>query len=235
MLRWWWGIYDHVFVAPHPFFRLRANGTKIGARESQLEAKLRPDERPDDFYDVVKRRAETVSWREVHHGAAPEEPQEKVYRAIWLLSCIGFQERADVELQKRIDAYCDDQRLYLPEDDYMPAALQPRIGQLLARFRIDSVTAWDEWNENSTELPLSAFDSPQPDIYLAKGRLHLPQPGVLITWKLDSTEALIAMTERARSQGRPEELFEGWYVDETAYCDVFNPRDFLDRDQRFLA
>jgi hypothetical protein len=60
--------------------------------------------------------------------------------------------------------------------------------------------------------------------------LHLLDLGVLLAWEIDSTEALIARTDHDLRQASPEELFEGWYADETSYCDVFNPRNFLKVD-----
>lgn len=52
-----------------------------------------------------------------------------------------------------------------------------------------------------------------------------------MTWGLDGTEALIALTGRAPETARPESFFEGWYADAGAYEDVFNPVGFMQRDQ----
>jgi len=72
---------------------------------------------------------------------------------------------------------------------------------------------------------------PQSITASAVRRLHLPDPGVLMTCGLDGTEALIALTERPLETAKPESFFEGWYADAGANEDVFNPVGFMQRDQ----
>ena len=182
-------------------------------------------------------RGENVTWEHVRQAVAPEEPKDVVYRAIWLLSCVGYRDRANRALQKRIDVFCDQERLYLPLDHTMPPNLEPATGRFLAHFGATTVTAWDEFRDNFAEVPLAAFRPEHPSIHIPNGLasrgvhgLHLPDPGVLLTWQFDCTEALVAMSDRALRQARPEEFFEGWYADETTYRDVYNPRDFFERE-----
>lgn len=222
ILTWWAGIYDHAFIAPHPFVRVQGFGG-LGCE-------------PYPHDDVIKAQGEAVSWSAVHRSVAPVRTREEVYLAIWLLSVLGFTERADIELQKRIEAYCRQERLYLPEEFGHSAIMEPAIGRFLARFDVPSVSAWDEFRDNVVELPLSDFDRDQPAIRLPKSTtsasiwgLHLPDPGILLTWDFEATEIIIGMTERALKQARPEEFFEGWYADERTYSDVFNPPSFLER------
>jgi len=237
ILTWWKGIYDHVFVALHPFYRVRAEDAGPAGAPPAYEDRLGWDRRPKDFDDAIKARGESVSWDEVHRSVAPEEPRELVHRAIWLLSCVGLRPRANVALQERILDHCERQSLYMPFDDFMPPNLEPAIGRFLKGFGATSVTAWDEFRSYSTEIPLSDFDAARPSNRLPEGQtgsgvygLHLPDPGVLLTWEFDCAQALVALSDFALRQCRPEEFFEGWYVDETTYSDVFNPRDFFLRE-----
>lgn len=39
------------------------------------------------------------------------------------------------------------------------------------------------------------------------------------------------MTSRALEIAKPENFFEGWYADAGTYEDVFNPVEFLNREQ----
>lgn len=222
MLTWWAGIYDHAYIAPHPFFRVQGFGG-LGYKPY-----------PSD--DAIKSVGEAVSWSDVHRSVAPERTREEVYLAIWLLSVLGFAERADIGLQKRIENYCQQERLYLPEEYGHSAIIESSVGRFLSRFDIPSVTAWDEFRDNVFELQLSDFDRARPAIHLPKSTtsssiwgLHVPDPGILLTWAFESTEIIIGMTDRALKQARPEDFFDGWYADEHTYSDVHNPANILAR------
>jgi len=125
ILTWWKGIYDHAFIVPHPLYRVQGFDG------------LEPF--PDD--DTIKSDGEAVSWSEVHRSVAPERTQKEVYLAIWLLSVLGFAKRADTELQKRIEAFCLRERLYLPDENGLPPILEPQVGRFLGRFGLPSVKA----------------------------------------------------------------------------------------------
>ncbi|MFW8637151.1 hypothetical protein [Cribrihabitans pelagius] len=177
MLTWWEGIYDQVFVALYPFFRVRAvtgsaHTLEEGGDENLLSYSQRPlfnDVRPEDFEDTVKRHGEAVSWAEVHQAVAPELPRSEVYLAIWLLACIGYQDRAGVDLQKRLAAYCQESRLYLPEDDGLPAILEPAVQEFLSCLGCRQVTARDEFRHHSDMVPLSVFRRAEPCYWLPQG------------------------------------------------------------------
>jgi hypothetical protein len=230
MLEWWRGIYEHVFIAMHPFYGVRrADGQ---GREVLYDW----NERPKDYETILKSRGEAVSWEAVRQTAAPDVPRQAADLAIWLMACCGYQKRAAIALQERLLQWAEAERLYFPQEDGMSSVMEPGIGRFLAKFRAREVTAFDEFREHSTVFPLSAFEAdqqalrmPQHTTSYAIWGLHLPDPGVLLTWKSDGVEALIAMTARARSLAPPEEHFEGWYAYETTYSDVFNPKDFLSR------
>ncbi|EDZ45877.1 hypothetical protein RBY4I_1088 [Rhodobacterales bacterium Y4I] len=239
MLTWWEGIYDQVFVALHPFYRIRKAETLASLAGSEIYEDVLPcDNRPENFGDRIKSRGEAVSWAEVHQAVAPDLPRSEVYLAIWLLACIGYQDRAGIGLQKRLDDYCQKNRLYLPADDGLTAILEPVVQEFLSCFGCRQVTAWDEFRHHSDTVELSVFRKAEPSYWLPQSitspavwGLHLPDPGVLMTWSLDGTEAIVAMTSRALEMGRPENFFEGWYADAGTYADVFNPVEFLKREQ----
>ncbi|MBY6054855.1 hypothetical protein [Leisingera daeponensis] len=239
MLTWWEGIYDQVFVALHPFYRIRKAGVSVSPAGSEIYEDVLPcDDRPENFGDMIKSRGEAVSWAEVHQAVAPDLPRSDVYLAIWLLACIGYQDRAGIDLQKRLAVYCQANRLYLPEDDGLAAILQPVVQEFLSCFGCRDVTAWDEFRHHSDTVPLSVFRKAEPCYWLPQSitspavwGLHLPNPGILMTWGFDGTEAIIAMTSRTLEMARPENFFEGWYADAGTFADVFNPVEFLKREQ----
>ncbi|NSY37196.1 hypothetical protein [Leisingera sp. ANG59] len=239
MLTWWEGIYDHVFVALHPFYRIRKAETLASFAGKEIyEDVLTYDDRPENFGDMIKSRGEAVSWAAVHQAVAPDLPRGEVYLAIWVLACIGYQDRAGIDLQKRLTAYCKENRLYLPEDDGLTTILEPVVQEFLSCFGCAQVTAWDEFRHHSNTVTPSVFRKAEPCYLLPQSitspavwGVHLPDAGVLMTWSLDGTEAIIAMTSKALQMARPEDFFEGWYADEGTYADVFNPSGFLPRDQ----
>lgn len=239
VLKWWEGIYDYVFFALHPFFHIRKNNYDadpgdIGGYERVLDYASRPD----NFDDIIKRRGIPVSWRDVHMAVAPNEPETSFFRAIWLLSVVGFQERANIALQKKIAAYCEKKKLYLPEGDGLPSILEPLVHRFLVTFETGEVTVYDEFRDNSFIVPISVFTPDGAAYWLpnsftssAVWAIHLPDPGVLICWEFDGADALIAMTEKAQKRARPEDFFEGRYADADTYCDWLNPVDFFERDE----
>lgn len=230
MLEWWRGIYEHVFVAVHPFYGVRkADGQ---GRENLYDW----NERPKDYETILKSRGEAVSWETVRQVAAPDVPRQAADMAIWLMACCGYQQRADIALQERLLQWAEAERLYFPQSDGMSSVMEPGIGRFLTMLGAREVTAFDEFREHSTVFPLSAFEAAQQALRMPKHTtsntiwgLHLPDPGVLITWGPGGVEALVAMTSKARSLALPEDHFEGWYADETTCSDVFNPKDFLKR------
>lgn len=230
MLSWWRGIYDHVFIALHPFYGVR-----------RLEGEGREDlfgwkDLPDDFDNTVKRRGDAVRWADVHKAVAPEVSQEKMYLAIWLGAVLGYAERADISLQKRIAAWLEEERLYLPDEFGMSPIMEPSIGKFLAHLGALKVTILDEFREHSALVDIQAFAPDQPDLRIWQYRtvsgvwaIHAPELGILMSWDYECIAPLIAMTDSARLKAQPEDFFEGWYADETTYSDVFNPKDYLRR------
>ncbi|MGO4854763.1 hypothetical protein [Phaeovulum sp. W22_SRMD_FR3] len=233
IMKWWEGHYDRFFIVPHPFFRIRSVGSG-GLPSGGYDEIIERGARPSDYGDLLKRRGEMVTWKSVHADVAPEVPRIPFYRAVWLLSCLGFAERADIDLQKRILAYCQDKFLNLPEDDAISPILHPAIGKFLAPFCGTDMVMYDEHRETSSVLVLSELDKDAPTIAL-KGRfgeslawaIHVPDPGVLLTSRFDGAETLIAMTEKAHALSDPDDFFDTEPVDEDMYCDWLNPVEFF--------
>ena len=235
IMKWWEGHYDRFFIVPHPFFRIRSAGSN-GLPSGGYDKVIEHGAWPLDYEDLLKRRGEKVTWKSVHANVAPDVPRIPFYRAVWLLSCLGFAERADIDLQKRILAYCEDNHLNLPDNDAISPILHPAIGEFLAPFRGTDMVMYDEHRETSGPLVLSELDKDAPTIVL-KGRfgeslawaIHVPDPGILLTSQFDGAETLIAMTEKAHALSDPDDFFDTEPVDEDMYCDWLNPVDFFAR------
>ncbi|WP_418592136.1 hypothetical protein [Ponticoccus sp. (in: a-proteobacteria)] len=232
---WWNGHYDHVFIALYPFFRVRSE-----IRDSLLnvsyDAVLRYEDRPDDFDERVKRFGEPVTWNSIHYSVAPSVPKMSFYRAVWLLSCLGFTKRADTTLQKQIEAYCDANNIYLPEDDCLPAILHPLLNGFLQPYNGEKILMYDEFRQYSSELDLDSLGPNAPVSKLPEGAtgdgvwaIHLPESGVLVTSAFDGAEALVAMTKDAYALSDPHKFFEVEEVGDDTYCDWLNPKDFFER------
>ncbi len=156
---------------------------------------------------------------------------------VWLLSCIGFQERADIALQGSIVEYCLRNDILIPDDDAIPAILHPSLMRFLSSFEASKMYAWDQFRDCRNELSLSQLAPEQPTYRLPQGltgrglwAVSVPAPGVLVTSRLDGTDALIAMTDRARRMADPEDYFEIEHVDDSTYDDWLNPKSFFKRD-----
>ncbi len=153
MRKWWAGIYKHVFIAPYPFFQIKSVLENDNYIPTYDDVK-RGENLPDNFDDIIKQHGTPITWHEMHMAIEPNIPKIEFYRAVWLLSCIGFQERAGVKLQKTIDNYCRDNKIFLPEDDAISAILHPPLMQFLNNFKQFEIVAWDEFREHSTVLNL---------------------------------------------------------------------------------
>lgn len=233
IMKWWEGHYDRFFIVPHPFFRIRSVGCD-GLPSGGYDEIIKHGAWSLDYGDLLKRRGEKVTWKSVHADVAPDVLRIPFYRAVWLLSCLGFAERADIDLQKRILAYCQDNFLNLPEDDAIPPILHPAIGKFLAPFCGTEMVIYDEHRETSGPLVLSELDKDAPTIVLKSGfgetlpwAIHVPDPGILLTSQFDGTETLIAMTEKAYARSDPDDFFDTEPVDEDMYCDWLNPVEFF--------
>lgn len=239
ILTWWQGIYDHVFVALHPFCQLPDARLPEGLRDSPgfdlgdwLAKTLE-----SDMDDVAKQTGRPLAWAEVHRRAAPDHDRREFDLAAWLLAVLGPNDRTDRALQQRIRSFCCRNGVMLPAEGGLSPVLEPAIAEFLGQFGATSVLASDEHRSTVTDLSVSALARPEPAARIPSGTgraapwaLHLEEPGVLLSWSFEDTHALVAMTDRAFRYCPPAPFFEGWYADGSTYRDVFNPRDFLRRE-----
>lgn len=240
---WWEGVYSHVYIALYPFYKIRneiGDGyANVYSPDPQTQKQF-PNALYDQkikFRDHVKKWGEALEWAKVHAAVAPNVPKIEFYRAVWLLSCCGFQERACIKLQERIAKYCESNQILIPDDDAIPAILHPPLMRFLSSFETSNIYAWDEFRDCRHELSLSQLAPDEPTYRLPQsvtGRglwaVHVPDPGVLVTSSLDGSDALIAMTNRARRMADPEDYFEIEHVDDSTYDDWLNPKSFFERD-----
>ncbi|SFI89292.1 hypothetical protein [Albimonas pacifica] len=247
VLTWWASIYPHAFVAPNPFYRLPLPGA-FGEGAWSFAPVDHPDgiDDPDEVHEAFEARAKasahTLSWPEARARAAPEAPPELSDRAAWLLAIQGHAPARGPELlalQHRLEAWMQAERWFLPTDGRLPPAGEPAIGRFLEALGAHEVLAISEFDEVSTSIPVSALRPGAPALRLTRrlpdgreqgrpvDRLHLPDPGVLLAWGFDCAEALIGMTDAALSRARPDAFFEARPLGPDAFCDVFNPPDFL--------
>ncbi|MDJ0931170.1 hypothetical protein [Breoghania sp.] len=129
MLDWWKGIYDRVFIAFHPCFRIASEADGDGTGREFCHGEGWFDE---DFDDVAKARGVPVSWEEMRVAVAPESCMHSFFMAGWLLGACGTArpgERSEIvrDLQKEISAYCEAEELYFPTGDNMCSVLEPDI------------------------------------------------------------------------------------------------------------
>ncbi|MGE0233241.1 MAG: hypothetical protein AB7O39_00830 [Flavobacteriaceae bacterium] len=239
LLTWWDGIYDHVFIALHPFFRIRKSDKEPGSSAAEYEPVAFPNSLPEGIdWDAIKLRGEPRSWKSVHMAVSSDVPDRQFQRAVWLLSCLGVTDHADRQLQEKIVEYCCKEQLFCPEDDVVADCLSEPINRFLKQLGGNSVRVWDEFRHNAFDYPVSAFATDQPALFLPTAdtrhspyAIDLEDPGVLITAGFDDSYSFIAMTQRAISHARPEDFFEGHYADEHTYCDWLNPKSAFRRAQ----
>ncbi len=240
LLDWWEGIYDHVFIAFQPFYWL-ASGTD-GSRVSR-----RSDEGKEQIdrtgYELAKAKARgvPVSWEDMRVAIAPESCMHLFYEAAWLLVVGGMvrpSERSEIvcTLLEKILNFCEAEDLYFPTDDNMSPVLEPVIFKFLSQFGQPEIEIYDEFRFNVFTEPLAVFSPDVPPYELAEANsnhrpyaIHLPDPGVLLTWEFDSCDFKIAMTDRARQMAQPEDYFEGFYADPEIYSGWPNPPPWLAR------
>jgi hypothetical protein len=227
ILKWWENHYDRVFIAPYPFYRL----VKLEEEDVVLKGKGRDwnDWVPDGFDDIVKRAGEAISWQSMHTTISPETSKLEFYRAVWLLATGGYKKRTGFSLQKKIIEFCNRNKIFIPDDDEIPAILHPILKDFLTCFSDSPIVAWDESRKNSSILDLAALGRDET-VWFLPSAIHIPCPGILISSDNDGTEVLIAMTDEAFKIADPERFFEIEPVDDQTYCDWLNPKDFFERD-----
>lgn len=247
VLDWWKGHCERAFIALNPFYRLPATQdignsktTQVGSRTyvaSDLRGGGYDAEYDFDFFDYSKRHAETVRWSAVHDAVCPDVPFKTFALCVWISSCLGRRDDVPADIQERIEAYCLANALFLPDDDILSPALEPRVGEFLKAAGIECIDIYSEFREYRETHPVEVLSKDYPAFVLPRGGvrndiycIHAKEIGLVMAWEFDGVEALIGLSEDAVKVARPEEFFEGFYVGEDTYTDWANPLDFAPRD-----
>lgn len=236
LLEWWDGIYDRVFIAPNPFYRLPTEDSLRNPDSPRVyeEKPVNWNEEPGETWKAlqerVKQTAEPVRWSEVHAAMAPDVDRRLFNRAVWYASDGIRREEHVTRLADEIWDYGIRERLNVPDAWGLDGFTEPVIGRFLSSFGVETVTAWCVLRKNSAIYPLSDFGLGRPRIYEPYGWLgepglsvlHVPDPGILMCWGWDAVAGTFAITERALQIARPEAFFEGWYADAATTADIFS-------------
>ena len=243
VLDWWREAYDHVFVVLNPFFSVpgfspvtaaygpvRRNLSPAGVLDLiKSPWEPRPNEAPDDFEDIVKRTGEPVRWSDIR-AALGYEDVAVFNRTVWLWVLQMTRADVDPELAAQLSEYCRDHALYPPEEDQLPAVLEPALGQYLAALGLEAVEIHDEWRRKALRASVDAFGREAPCVELPGEKVcAISAPGLLLSWEFDDVAGLLALSDARLKQARPEQWLEGFWLGPGDYSDVFNPVDFQPR------
>lgn len=238
VLDWWKYDYDHVFVVLNPFFRVPGYTPETASfgpmrvamdpetLMEQIEEGAMPEPvnpAPEGFEDLIKQTGKAVAWSDV--AFAVDAPDfERFARTVWLQVIGGEIPEADQPLAERLAEYCARTGLYHPEEDLLPAAMEPALGRYLEALGHDTVTLWSEWREISRGCPVGAFGGENPATALPGEKLTaVAAPGLLLSWGFDDIAGLLALTEAQRARVNPADHFEGFWAGAGTTSLVFAP------------
>jgi len=244
ILEWWEVCYDHVFVVFNPFFRVpgyspetaafgpvRAGPRSVAEIVGLLTGPTpeRPNAAPDNFDDLIKAQGQPVPWRTVAEAIGASD-FTAFCRTVWLWTLQVERPDRDPLIAGALSRYCRETGTYPPEEDMLPAILEPVLGRFLAALGISEVQLWSEWRDVSKTVPVSALRATAPCVELPGEKLcAVSAPGVLIAWQFDDVAGLLCLNHEMRSRADPAEFFEGVPVTGAMYADVFNPVDRMPR------
>lgn len=246
VLEWWAHEYDHVFVVLNPFFRVpgftpetaRYGLTHVTVDVSQgvdaiVEMVLAPppsapNEAPEDFMDTIKATGAPVRWSEVADALGATDCP-RFHRTVWLWTIASGLDDMDQALAVQLTDYCRRTGTYRPEEDQLPVILEPQLGAYLTAVGIGEVTIWDEYFEESLNVPTDDFAPGQPAHELASKCATIAAPGFLLSWTFDDVAGLLALTNDLRDRCDPAAFFEGFWLGPNDYCDIFNPVEMFKR------
>lgn len=245
MLEWWAKEYDHVFIILSPFFRVDGYSPETAAfgpmhmDSATVDDVLgliknpitRPNEAPDGFEDMIKKSGEVVTWQEVRSAIGVED-HRTFCLACWLWVVASSRANKYPDIVEKLHVYCRKHGIYKPEEDQLPAVLEPIVGTYLTALGIDDVTVYSEFRDKHMTVPVTAFSSEQPTIVIPREKtcaIVAREPKVLFCWGHDETYGFICISEDARLLADPADFFEGQYAGVDTYCDWLNPVDFFER------
>lgn len=212
MLTWWQGVYDHVFIALHPFVASGIVGPSVADHEkagAQMRwSALARDIGNPDFPDFA------LALVMASYGVRTEQRQE--------LDLPVPPEGLVAQLHAAIGARGED----YPWDDSISPALEVPLAEAFERMDAQSLVAWTEFREASSVVSRSTLAAPGAD-----WRQRLPDPvhvlqdgqgRMLVTASFDDLWSLIALTDAARVAVQPETLFEGFWAGPDTRTDWLN-------------
>ncbi|MBS0564665.1 MAG: hypothetical protein JSR87_09380 [Proteobacteria bacterium] len=246
VLEWWANSYDHVFAALNPFFRVPGftpetapyGPTHVTVDISEgVEAIVAmalagplpgAKEPPKDFADIIKATGVPVRWSEVADALGVTEDL-LFHRTVWLWTLGSDRDDMDKPLAARLTDYCGRTGTYRPEEDQLPAVLEPQLGAYLTALGIGEVTIWDEFFRESLKVSTDAFAADHPAHWLESKCSTVAAPGFLLAWDFDDVAGLLALTNDLHNKCDPAEFFEGFCLGPNDYCDIFNPVEMFER------
>lgn len=245
MLEWWANEYDRVFIILSPFFRVEGFSPDTAAfgpmrmDSATVEDVLdlienpvtRSNEAPVDFEDVIKQGGEIITWQEVRSAIGVED-HKTFCLACWLWVVASSRANKYPDIVGKLQTYCRKNGIYKPEEDQLPAVLEPVVGTYLTALGIGDVTVYSEFRDVHMTVPVTAFSSEQPTIAIPREKtcaILAHEPKVLFCWCHDETYGFICISEDARLLADPADFFEGQYAGVDTYCDWLNPIDFFER------
>ena len=240
ILEWWAREYDYVYVVLNPFFRvpgyrpetaaygpIHSDALKVPDIVSHITSprQLRPNEAPEHFADIIKAAGQPLSWSAVSQAiGADYGPDFQRNVRLWTLE-VDREDRDDA-IASKLSQYCRETGTYPPEEDQLPAILEPMLGRFLEALGIETVTLWSEWREASIEVAVSSFAREMPVCSIPNDRCcAVAAPGLLLSWEFDDVAGLLAMRDARLANANPADFFETMPVTPEMYADVFNPPD----------
>lgn len=243
VLEWWADCYDYVFVVLNPFFRVPGYTPETAAYGPEHVGSLsnksilallknlpdRANEAPANFEDIVKKTGEPLRWIEIQREIGADDFQTFA-RTAWLWTVHTDRQDRDPQIALALEAYCQKNDIYPPEEDMLPAVLEPVIGKYLNALGLDSVEIWNEWRNVSREIQVSDLAPDAPSVEIPREKTSaVAAPGLIMSWGFDDTYGLLGLSDALKNRVDPDSYFEGFWVTPDMYCDVFNPVGFFDR------
>lgn len=247
ILQWWANEYDFVYAILNPFFKVPSyspSTTQYGVTHvgnSALQDIINfvtttkistSNDAADDFDSTIKRTGQQVLWSDVQRAIGAEDFVEFA-RTVWLWVVHSDRSDKNLAIARALTRYCDENHVYPPEEDVLPAVLEPTLSEYLRRLSIDEVTIWSEWRDKSLRVPAAAFDRSNPVVDLPGEKCSgIAAEGFFLSWEFDDVVGLLCLTEELHLRSSPLELFEGFAITPSMYSDVLNPVDLSERNLR---
>ena len=246
VLEWWARDYDHVFAVYNPFFIVpghhpdtthygpaRINVASAEELSALAEAPPIPENpAPEEFPDLIKQSGSPLRWEAVRQAIGAGD-RALFDRTVWLWALNIERDDTDDEMRAALTRYCTAHGIYPPEEDCLPAILEPMLGDYLEALGIDEVMLWDEYRENALPAPREALERDEVAVWLdgATGNSvrAVSAPGFLISWAFDDVHGVLALTDDLYRRCAPNRFLECRAYGVGGYVDVFNPTEFLDR------